>query len=129
MSILDLMILEDNLYLLKYLKFTKDKVTSKPVYNLLYLGDDDLIVNYLDKKYLLIRENIKDDYSEIKQLLKNNKIDTVVFDNSTLSNKEIIEHFEALKNEKAAFKIHPKTTNFLIGSTCPNVRGQVEIIE
>jgi GT2 family glycosyltransferase len=116
-------------YLLKYLKFTKDKVTSKPVYNLLYLGDDDLIVNYLDKKYLLIRENIKDDYSEIKQLLKNNKIDTVVFDNSTLSNKEIIEHFEALKNEKAAFKIHPKTTNFLIGSTCPNIRGQVEIIE
>ncbi|MEX1384299.1 glycosyltransferase family 2 protein [Lutibacter sp.] len=116
-------------YLLKYFKFRKDKIKSKPVFNLLYLGNDELIVDYLNKKYLLIKEPLIDDYSKIRSLLKNNKIDTIVFDNSTLSNKKIIAHFEALKNEKAAFKIHPKTTNFLIGSTSPNIRGQVEIIE
>ena len=116
-------------YLLKYLKFRKDKVTNKPIFNLLYLGNDEIIVNYLDKKYLLIKESLIDDYSKIRQLLKNNKIDTIVFDNSTLSNKKIIEHFETLKNEKVAFKIHPKTTNFIIGSSSPNIPGQVEIIE
>jgi GT2 family glycosyltransferase len=116
-------------YLLKYFKFRKDTVISKPIVNLLYLGDDELIVNYLNKKYLLIKEPLIDDYSKIKELLKNNKIDTIVFDNSTLSNKKIIEHFEVLQNEKVAFKIHPKNTNFLIGSTSPNIRGLVEIIE
>lgn len=116
-------------YLLKYLKFRKDKVISKPIFNLLYLGSDELIVNYLDKKYLLIKEVLIDDYAKIRQLLKNNKIDTIVFDNATISNKKIIEHFEVLKNEKVAFKIHPKNTNFIIGSTSPNIRGQVEIIE
>ena len=114
---------------LKYFKFKNDKISVKPIFNLLYLGNDELIVDYLDKKYLLIKEVLIDDYSKIRQLLKTNKIDTIVFDNSALSNKKIIAHFEALKTEKVAFKIHPKTTNFIIGSTSPNIRGQVEIIE
>ncbi|REE82312.1 GT2 family glycosyltransferase [Lutibacter oceani] len=116
-------------YLLKYFKFNNVKKTRKPIFNLLYLGDDELIVEYLDKKYLVIKESILDDFSEIKKIIKNNKIDAIVFDNSRISNKKIIEHFQELKNEKVVFKIHPKTTNFLIGSTCPNVRGQIEIIE
>ena len=116
-------------YLLKYFKFNNVKKPRRPIFNLLYLGDDELIVEYLDKKYLVIKESILDDFSEIKKIIKNNKIDAIVFDNSRISNKKIIEHFQELKNEKVVFKIHPKTTNFLIGSTCPNVRGQIEIIE
>ncbi len=116
-------------YLLKYFKFRKNKTSSKPVFNLLYLGNDELIVKFLNKKHLLIKESLIDDYSKIRELIKNNRIDTIIFDNSTLSNKKIIAHFEVLKNEKTAFKIHPRTTNFIIGSTSPNIRGQVEIIE
>jgi GT2 family glycosyltransferase len=116
-------------YLLKFFKFKKINTHAKPIFNLLYLGNNELIVDYLNKKYLLIKEPIIDDYSKIKQIVKNNKIDTIVFDNLTISNKKIIEHFQELKNEKVSFKIHPRTTNYLIGSTCPNVRGQVEIIE
>ncbi|SNR62006.1 glycosyltransferase family 2 protein [Lutibacter flavus] len=116
-------------YLLKFFKFKKVKTNTNPIFNLLYLGDNKLIVDYLNKKYLLIKEPIIDDYSKIKQIIKSNKIDTIVFDNLTISNKKIIEHFQELKNENVSFKIHPRTTNFLIGSTCPNVRGQVEIIE
>ena len=33
-----------------------------------------------------------------------------------------------LKNENVSFKIHPKTTKYLIGSTCSKQRGEVEII-
>ncbi|GGK56755.1 MULTISPECIES: glycosyltransferase family 2 protein [Flavobacteriaceae] len=116
-------------YLFKYFKFRKNKTSSKPVFNLLYLGNDELIVKFLNKKHLLIKESLIDDYSKIRELIKNNRIDTIIFDNSTLSNKKIIAHFEVLKNEKTAFKIHPRTTNFIIGSTSPNIRGQVEIIE
>lgn len=116
-------------YLLKFFKFKKVSTNSKPIFNLLYLGDNDLIVDYLNKKYLLVKEPIIDDYYKIKQIIKNNKIDTIVFDNLTISNKKIIKHFQELKNEKVFFKIHPRTTNFLIGSTSPNVRGQIEIIE
>lgn len=116
-------------YLLKFFKFKKVKTNTKPIFNLLYFGDSELVVNFLNKKYLLIKEPIIDDYSKIRQLIKVNKIDTIVFDNLTISNKKIIEHFQELKEENVSFKIHPKTTNFLIGSTCPNVRGQVEIIE
>ncbi|UMB60564.1 glycosyltransferase family 2 protein [Lutibacter sp. A80] len=116
-------------YLLKYFRFTKVKKGVKPAFNLLYLGDDKLIVNFLNKKYLVVKESILDDFSEIKKIIKNNKIEAVVFDNSTISNKKIIAHIQELKNENVSFKIHPKTTNFLIGSTCPNVRGHVEIIE
>jgi len=36
-------------YLLKFIKFRKDKTNSKPIFNLLYLGNDDLVVNYLGK--------------------------------------------------------------------------------
>ena len=116
-------------YLLKYLKFKKVKTYSKPIFNLLYLGNDDVIVHHLNKKYLVVKDALIDNYEGIKVLIKNNKIDTIVFDNSQISNKKIIEHFEALKNEKVLFKIHPKSTNFLIGSNCPNIRGQIEIIE
>lgn len=116
-------------YLLKFFKFKKVKTNTKSIFNLLYFGDSELVVNFLNKKYLLIKEPIIDDYSKIRQLIKVNKIDTIVFDNLTISNKKIIEHFQELKEENVSFKIHPKTTNFLIGSTCPNVRGQVEIIE
>tara|TARA_R110001583_G_scaffold12326_2_gene54839 strand:+ start:16717 stop:17865 length:1149 start_codon:yes stop_codon:yes gene_type:complete len=115
-------------YLLKLFKFKKDKKRAKPILNLLYLGDNELIVDYLSKKYLLIKEPIIDDYLKIKKLIKTNKIDTIVFDNSTITNKKIIAHFQELKKEKVSFKIHPKTTNFLIGSTSPNVRGDVVII-
>ncbi|WP_111709484.1 glycosyltransferase family 2 protein [Lutibacter citreus] len=115
-------------YLLKYLKFRKEKTISKPIRNLLYLGNDETIVNHLDKKYLVLKGKLIDDYLKIKTVVKNKNIDTVVFDNSEISYKKIIEHFEVLKSEKVAFRIHPKTTNYLIGSSSPNVRGQVEII-
>jgi hypothetical protein len=55
-------------------------------------------------------------------------VEGIVFDNTTISNKKIIEHFEKLNNQRVIFKIHPRATNFLIGSTCSVKRGKVEII-
>ena len=115
-------------YLLKYFKYKSVNETSKEVSNVLYFGNDDLIINHLNKKHLLINRLLVNDINEIKNLIKTNSIDSVIFDNSILSNKEIIAHFEILKNENVSFKIHPKTTNYLIGSNSSEQRGNAEFI-
>ena len=51
----------------------------------------------------------------------------MVFDNSTISFKKIIEYFEVLKDEDVSLKIHPQNANFIIGSSNSNNKGQVEI--
>lgn len=115
-------------YLIKYFKFRKTSDKTNEISNVLYFGNDELISNHLNKKYLLVNELLIDNIEEIKRLITINTIDTVVFDNSKLSNKKIIAHFELLKNEQVSFKIHPRTTNFLIGSNNSEHRGKVELI-
>ena len=115
-------------FLLKYYRFLQPRIISKPTFNVLYLGEEELTKKYLNKKYLLVNENLIDDYSKIKTLIKKDVIDTVVFDNATISNKKIIEHFQELKREGVAFKIHPRKTNFLVGSINSLSQGQIELI-
>ncbi|MBI9041779.1 glycosyltransferase family 2 protein [Lutibacter sp.] len=115
-------------YLIKYFKFRKASDKTNEISNVLYFGKDELIINHLNKKYLLINNILIDDFDKIKEIIKNNAIDTIVFDNAILSNKKIIAHFELLKNEQVSFKIHPRTTNFLIGSNNSEHRGKVELI-
>jgi len=103
-------------FLLKYFQFFQNKKHSKSILNVLYLGGDELIKSYLKKEYLLIHQDLIDNFEQIRILIKQNSIDTIIFDNTTISNKKIIEHFQGLKNEGVAFKIRPKTTKFLIGS-------------
>lgn len=116
-------------FLLKYLKFIQFKEESQLTFNVLYLGRNKLIKSYLGKKYLLINEELMGNFNQIKTIIKQKKIDTIIFDNEVVTNKKIIIHFEALKDENVIFKIHPKSTNFLIGSTSVQKRGLVEIIK
>ncbi|WP_299524733.1 glycosyltransferase family 2 protein [uncultured Lutibacter sp.] len=116
-------------FLLKFFKFLRPKNSLKLSLNILYLGKDELVNNYLGKKYLLVNENLIDDFDQIRSLIKKDSIDTIVFDNSSISNKKIIEHFQEFKNEGVSFKIHPRHTNFLIGSINSINLGQVELIE
>jgi len=116
-------------FLLKYFRFLQSNNNSKSIFKVLYLGKEELTKNYLDKKYLLVHENLIGDFNKIKTLIKKDVIDTVVFDNATISNKKIIEHFQELKNESVAFKIHPKKANFLVGSINSLNQGQIELIE
>ena len=83
----------------------------------------------MKKKYLVVNEKLIDQYVQIKLLIDNKNIDTIVFDNSITTNKKIIRHFQELKYKNCTFKIHPKNTNYLIGSTNSINRGTVEIIK
>lgn len=115
-------------FLMKYFRFMRLKEKKQTGFNVLCLGGSELIVSCLGENYLLVSKDLIDDFTQIKSLIKSNRVDTVVFDNSLISNKQIIAHFEVLKNEGVAFKIHPRKTNFLIGSACSVRRGQVELM-
>ncbi len=116
-------------FLLKYFRFLQFKKKLNPIFNVLYLGKEELTKNYLNKKYLLVNKNLIGNFNQIKSLIKKDTIDTVVFDNETITNKIIIEHFQELKNEGVVFKIHPKNTNFLIGSVNSLEQGKIELIK
>jgi len=99
-------------FLLKYVKFSQPKMSLKESINTLSLDG-----------------NLVDDFEKIKIFIKKNAIDTIVFDNSIISNKKIIAHFQELKNENVIFKIHPKKANFLIGSVNASNLGKVDFLE
>jgi hypothetical protein len=61
-------------FLMKYFKFIQFKENEHPVFNVLYFGKEEQIVNYLNKNYLLINESLLNDYEQIKEIIKNNNI-------------------------------------------------------
>ncbi|MFK5958744.1 MAG: glycosyltransferase family 2 protein [Lutibacter sp.] len=114
---------------LKYLRVIQFKQRFKASLKVLYLGKDELIENHLEKNYLIVKDDLIGDFTQIKTIIQKQRIDTIVFDNETISNKQIIEHFQALKNEHVIFKIRPRTTNFIIGSENSSNLGKIELIE
>ena len=96
-----------------------NNLNSKLYNEALYSFENDILNFYgKDKKSLLLA------YSQFIRLSVYGRVNY-----KNIVSEHTLKVFEALKNEKAAFKIHPRTTNFIIGSTSPNIRGQVEIIE
>tara|TARA_R110001583_G_scaffold114876_1_gene265310 strand:+ start:14287 stop:15438 length:1152 start_codon:yes stop_codon:yes gene_type:complete len=114
-------------YLLKYFKFKSFKTVTKEIRSVVYFGENRHLLKSLSEKFELINEDIIASFEEVKQLLKTKNVDALIFDNDTISFKEIIAYFEELKNEDVVLKIHPQNTNFLIGSSSSNNQGQVEI--
>ncbi|WP_340075691.1 glycosyltransferase family 2 protein [Leptobacterium sp. I13] len=62
---------------------------------------------------------------EIKAYKKFKKGTEIIFDGNIITNKEIIQLLQDLKNKGATFKIHPKNSEFVIGSNHKDTRGQV----
>ena len=116
-------------FVLKVLKIFRPKFNLKSTFKVLYLGEDEMVKEYLSKKYLVINEGLLDNFKQIKGLIKKDNIDTIIFDNTFVSNKKIITHFQELKNEKVVFKIKPRNTNFFIGSENSLDSGQIDLIE
>ncbi|MDX1829059.1 MAG: glycosyltransferase family 2 protein [Lutibacter sp.] len=115
-------------FLLKYFKFKLPSEKAKQIEAVLYFGKNRKIENYFNNKTLVVSENLLNQFEEIKERIKRDHIDTLVFDNDICSNAQIIEHFEKLKNEKVSFKIHPKQTMFLIGSMSATNKGEINFI-
>src|SRR5690606_4535342 len=102
----------------------KEEKTDKilPETYILISEDKDfrrLLSQKLLKDIDLIKEHKKLNFN----LLKEDNIE-IVFDNSYISNKEIIEFIQEHKGQSFTYKIKPRNTNFIIGSNHKNDKGE-----
>lgn len=97
----------------------KPKPKSRPEKYIL-VSEDEILREKLEKKWQTIveRQNIT------KSFAKNAKIE-IIFDQNQLDFKTIIQTFEANKNKNFSFKIHPESSDYVIGSDSSFDRGEV----
>lgn len=90
------------------------------ILSLLYIGNSEEV-------FKKIKNNIKPQRAEKNEMLPKDysSFDKIIFDNTIISNKEIIENFIKLKDIKISKRIIPNGTSFFIGSDSSNERGEV----
>lgn len=114
-------------YLLKYFNHRFKIEPRLKVNKIQFFKETEFLFFCTEKNYLLVN-NKNQNILKIREFLKLNKIDTIVFDNTCLTNKTILNRIEELQKDNVTFKIRPKGSNFLIGSPNPKSRGNVKII-
>jgi GT2 family glycosyltransferase len=116
-------------YWQKFFRLKFGKIKPKSSNRILYLGLNNQVYSYLSIKYIHVNSCSIIDVREIENTIISDKIDTLVFDNELLSNKQVIQFFELFKGYNLVYKIHPKNAHFLISSSCSNAQGNVEFIK
>lgn len=120
-------------YILKALQ--KEKKVKKPELpsRIAYCGKDDNIYEKLKRicngKTKLFHYNNIGSIQLLKDFAKSNEIKEFVFDNNSYSYSEIIQIMSALKNDDLTFKIHPRNTNYILGSNTSKSRGDIFVFE
>ena len=85
----------------------------------LFVGKDKEIYK---KLVLQIKPKISKITNQIVDI--NNDYDAVFFDNTFISNKEIIKHIQEVQLKNISKRIIPRNTNFYIGSDSSTNRGE-----
>ncbi len=88
------------------------------------ISENKSLRTFLSQKMLKDIDLISDYKKYNFNLLSKDKIE-IIFDNSFISNKEIIEFIQQYKDQNLTFKIKPKNANFIIGSNSKNDKGEV----
>ena len=120
-------------YLLKaFQKGKKIKPSSMPN-SIVYFGSDDITYSNLEKlcgsKTKLLQFSNSEGLESLEKFAKSNDIQEIIFDNNTIEFDRIIENISSLKNKGLTFKIHPRNTNYIIGSNTSKSRGDVFVFE
>jgi len=123
-------------HLLKSFQVKKaPKPTTTPK-NILYIGNDNKVYEKIVKHYSTSTIHLfavcdtrvisrYDDLEKIENEIMTKNIDEIVFDNESNTFSKIIFYMNSLKDLKIRFKIHPKNTNFIIGSNDKDGKGEV----
>lgn len=98
-------------------------INLKPIKKYIYIGKDN---SKFDKIKTIIKpeQAIHHKIINIKNILSN-KIDTIIFDNNYLPNKDIINTMYVFKNSNIKFRFIPKNCDFIIGSDNSANKGEV----
>ena len=112
-------------YNLQYFKLKKNKAQSNSIKNFIYIGENSSAFSKIKD---LLKSDLAINHTAIliDDILSNN-VDTVIFDNNYINNKDIIEAMELLhkKNTKTRFRFIPKRSNFIIGSDNSIDQGKI----
>lgn len=101
-------------YLMKYVNLKTVIDNNTKTSNFIYIGQNA-------ERFSNLKTTLESDLAiqhtsiSIDDILVN-KIDTVIFDNHSISNKDIIEAIQKLKNKDLVFRVIPRTCNYFIGS-------------
>lgn len=116
-------------YLIKTFQKGKKVKPDKSPSSLVYFGQDDEVYNKLERmcssRIKLFRFSSEDDVYLLKDFSHSNNIKEIIFDNNSISYTDIVSNISTLKKEGFTFKIHPKKTNYIIGSNNSESRGEV----
>jgi len=115
-------------YMLKFFGLKKQLSPDINAKKTLCVGDKKYVFDKLKSINSRVQECDKITNEELKTIIKNNTIEEVIFDNNEMLYQEIIDSIIALKNG-VTFKIHPKNTNYILGSNSSETRGEVIILD
>jgi GT2 family glycosyltransferase len=108
---------------IQYFKLNNQKIIEKPINKYIYIGKNEgtfaKIKNILNAELAIYHTAIS-----IENIIAN-KPDTIIFDNNYITNKEIINTLEILKNKDITFRFIPKSCDFIIGSDNSFNKGNV----
>ena len=123
-------------YWMKYfqIKTKISRITSPK--NVLYIGSENYVYDGLVKHYKQSKVHLfavcetrvisrYDDLEKIENEINTKQIDEIIFDNQSNEFGKIIFYMTSLKSRNIRFKIHPKDTNYIIGSDDSNGKGKV----
>jgi len=115
-------------YALKFFGLKKETKLIYKAKRTLCIGDNKDIKSKLKLVNVEVFDCAGTSFEEIKKCIKQHHIEEVVFDNDVMLYQEIIDNIDALKNG-ITFKIHPKNTNFILGSNSSESRGEVVMLD
>ena len=105
---------------LRFLIGNKGNKKKKPIGNLLFVSDNNVIYQSVKNKLQVKKVSMNDQLPEYA-----NDFDMVIYDNSFISYKDIINNMHHMKLSDMAKRIIPKGTSFFIGSDSSVSEGEV----
>ena len=107
----------------QYFKLNNQKTKKRTINKFIYIGKNETsftkIKNIFNAELAIYHTAIS-----IENIVVNLP-DTIIFDNNNITNKEIINTIEILKNKNITFRFIPKTCDFIIGSDNSFNKGNV----
>ncbi len=97
------------------------KISAKPSQDVLMLSENMRLLQNLSPKL----------EGEISSISKTRALDggirdkTIIFDTAYVSYNQIITLMQLLRNQHNCFRIHPKNTNFILGSDYSDQKGEI----
>ena len=119
-------------YLLKFFGLKRKEKRSVSSEKMLYFGNSEETFNKIQslkpevKKYEFTS---KEHLGDLEGFIIKNNTKEIIFDNNNLAYQDIITEIVKLKNMDLTFKIHPKNTNYILGSNSSDTKGEVVIFE